>query len=314
MQNYIYYPFLRGKQYELITLRENSQLLSSGQILPIIEPVKKNLNPIFKSIDNLVENQAFFTVITNPIHFEDDRKILIEELIPYLNEKESRFSYGFIITPETDIGEIETFLNTYKSSNTTIIHYGFRQGRELSNLINSSNYNISSHIFIEKYCGKLYRNHFDERNQILIRDGFIQRPNREHPDVEHFSDLHITYRQEGANGFGDFLIVGDDYSSSGGPAYTVAIHLTFIDSDQDNDMFIKHYKSDRFETPADPGGKFLEALNKLVIDVNDPNTKIFHSKAVNEFLDLNNKQHFPGLGYVKKLSIQHHLELLDNFL
>ena len=29
------------------------------------------------------------------------------------------------------------------------------------------------------------------------------------------------------DGFGDFLIVGDDYSDTGGPAYAVAIHLTF---------------------------------------------------------------------------------------
>jgi hypothetical protein len=34
------------------------------------------------------------------------------------------------------------------------------------------------------------------------------------------------------DGFGDFLIVGDDYSESGGPAYAIAIHLTFITSCQ----------------------------------------------------------------------------------
>ena len=38
------------------------------------------------------------------------------------------------------------------------------------------------------------------------------------------------------DGFGDFLIVGEDYSEAGGPACAVAIHLTFIDPDQNNSM------------------------------------------------------------------------------
>ena len=66
------------------------------------------------------------------------------------------------------------------------------------------------------------------------------------------------------SGFGDFLIVGDEYSESGGPAYTIAIHLTYIDFDQDEAMHVRHFLSDRQDTPKDPGGKFSEALTKLV--------------------------------------------------
>ena len=114
------------------------------------------------------------------------------------------------------------------------------------------------------------------------------------------------------DGFGDYLIVGDDYSETGGPAYAVAIHLTYIGAE--DDIFIYHFLSDQTDSPIDPGGKFIEALAKLVKELKRPNSTIFKSKACLEYLDLFDKKHFPGLGYVKKLSMQHHIELIADVL
>ena len=92
----------------------------------------------------------------------------------------------------------------------------------------------------------------------------------------------------------------------------MAIHVTYLD--EEDDMFIKHYVSDRTSSPVDPGGKFLEALNKLVDDLKDVDSMIFKSNAIDEFEALHARSHFPGLGYVKKLSMQHHLELMAKYL
>ncbi|MEO0688286.1 MAG: sce7725 family protein, partial [Cyanobacteria bacterium J06649_11] len=108
---------------------------------------------------------------------------------------------------------------------------------------------------------------------------------------------------------------GDEYSESGGPAYTVAIHITFIDDDKDDAMFIHHFKSNRQDTPKDPAGKFGEALGKLIDELDNTNGKILETTtAMIEFRDLHQRGHFPGLGYVKKLSMKHHLEALGNYL
>src|SRR5690606_3826910 len=107
------------------------------------------------------------------------------------------------------------------------------------------------------------------------------------------SDLHITFRDENMNGFGDFLIVGDDYSESGGPAYAVAIHLTFIDSEREDIMYVHHFVSRRKDTPADPAGKFREALDAMMRELNRPECKIFASSAVAEFRELYDRRHFP---------------------
>ena len=39
----MYYPYLRGKQFELILIRDNAEFLAKNDIHPIIEPVKKRL-------------------------------------------------------------------------------------------------------------------------------------------------------------------------------------------------------------------------------------------------------------------------------
>jgi hypothetical protein len=57
-------------------------------------------------------------------------------------------------------------------------------------------------------------------------------------------------------------------------------------------------------------GKFAEALSKLVADVKANPNLIYKSNAVTEYFELHSKKHFPGLGYVKKLSMQHHIELM----
>lgn len=42
-----YYPYLRGKQYELLALREISEVDSTGSVIcPILEPIK--LSPTLK--------------------------------------------------------------------------------------------------------------------------------------------------------------------------------------------------------------------------------------------------------------------------
>jgi hypothetical protein len=93
----------------------------------------------------------------------------------------------------------------------------------------------------------------------------------------------------------------------------VAIHLTFIDSEQDDAMQIYHFVSDSQDTPKDPAGKFAEALAKMIQKIDMPGSKVLQTAAVAEFRTLHKQGHFPGLGYVKKLSMNHHIETLASY-
>ncbi|MCG5549487.1 sce7725 family protein [Halorhodospira halochloris] len=159
----------------------------------------------------------------------------------------------------------------------------------------------------------MYRKHFADSTRILLKYGFKRTRNADYPPVEVFSDLHATFKEIGMDGFGDFLIVGDDFSEGGGPAYAVAIHLTFIDADRDDEMYIYHFVSKTKNTPTDPAGKFKEALDDLIVTIDSIESHVLETSAVEEFRQLHAKGHFPGLGYVKKLSMKHHIETLAHY-
>ncbi len=314
----MYYPYLRGKQFELILLRENAGLLAKSSMHPIIEPVRDNFSSLERTIDALNQKDVDFALIINPqagnVQVEESK--ILSDLIDEKYSDRDNLYLGYIMHPDSDISALASIMEKYHNHKFSIIHYGFNDSKELSDLTNDAD-NISHNIFIDGYAGKLYQKIVkkSEAKNILIRDGFKQKKkNALYPEKEHFSDLHLTYEDEGMNGFGDFLIVGDVYSETGGPAYAVAIHLTYIDRNSYNDMFIRHFLSDKNDSRTDTGGKFLEALAKLVEEVHRENGFIYPSKACEEFSSLLQKKHFPGLGYVKKLSMQHHLELMSNYI
>jgi hypothetical protein len=309
-----YYPYFRGKQYELITIRENAKLLKESGITPIIEPVKKSFNGLKSALEAIRKAGGNAIVIINPQYGELSKLSKFEfDFInsDFLNNK--NISIGLLLTEEHSLSYVKKLYKSLTERSVTLIHAGFTDAKSLSELQGVKD-DKNIHIFKEANCGKLYQRHFNVSRKVLIRDGFEKQINRRYPDFEFFSDLHITFELENMNGFSDFLIVGDEYLETGGPAYAVAIHITYIDKDNDDVMYIRHFVSDRKDDPKDPAGKFAEALDKLIMEINKSDTKILQTEAIKEFIDLYNRKHFPGLGYVKKLSMQHHIETLADFI
>lgn len=310
----MYHPYFRGKQYELITIRESVELLKESNFVPIIEPVKQSLGALQKTIAVLVENETKAIVIVNPFH--GDHATDGESISTLLAEDCAdceEIAAGILLQEDTTVDEAIACCDQHTDHPIALIHAGFSHGRELAARLGDRLANMQN-VFFDQRSSKLYQRHFaGGGGRILVRDGFTRRKNREYPPVEFFSDLHATFADEGMDGFGDFLMVGDDYSESGGPAYAVAIHITFIDRERDDEMHIYHFVSDRQDTPTDPAGKFAEALAKLMQRLNSRTNKIFESSAIAEFRQLAERGHFPGLGYVKKLSMKHHIETLAHY-
>ena len=144
-------------------------------------------------------------------------------------------------------------------------------------------------------------------NSVVIRDGFQLMRNRDYPPEEFFSDLHITYNRDGFDHFGDYLTIGEQYIEGGGPAYAVAIHLTYLKADDENTIWIKHYISDSNFDTSDPANKAKEALDKLFVEQQSSSFPIPTTPALQELLNYQARNHFPGLGMLKKLSMWHHL-------
>lgn len=309
----MYYPYFRGKQYELITVREMASVFHHAGFCPIIEPVKESLSGLEKALQAVVDVNGRAIMIVNPHHgdLSNGAKPLTELLNKKFANPQSCVSAGILLKQDMTVNQVMKIYNAHSNHSPVFIHVGFSEAKALSEQVGSIT--NQHHIFLDRVCGKLYQRHFKNVERVLLKDGFQRKRNRDYDLVEPFSDLHVTYIDEGMNGFGDFLIVGDDYSETGGPAYAVAIHITFIDHEQDDVMQIFHFKSERQDTPLDPAGKFAEALDEMMQHLDMPGSKVLNTDAVKEFRTLHEQGHFPGLGYVKKLSMNHHIETLADY-
>lgn len=306
----MYYPFFRGKQFELIVIRDMAAMLSENNMTPIIEPVRGNIAGLERALNAIVESKGKSIVVINPQvgDFQYDPSPIVD----FLQEK---FSYtdgvsaGIILDNKTSVNDVLKCLSKYKNLKPVLIHNGFAQPKELSQELGVS-LKSTVNVFINNNEGMLYRRHFKDSVRVLIKDSFVSQRNADYDLVDSFSESHITYQDIGFDGFGDFLTVGDNFSETGGPAYAVAIHLTFINPDKDDVMFVYHFVSDDKNSPTDPGGKFAQALSKLIKLLDSGSSMLYETEAIREFRELHDRGHFPGLGVVKKLSMMHHIETL----
>jgi len=309
----MYHPYFRGKQFELLCVREMAPIFKEAGFRPIIEPVRDVLGGLNRALDAMVEVDGRAIVIVNP-HLGDlsDSGAPLSDLLKEKYLDLPGISAGILLKHDTTTPGALRCYRDHESHSPVLIHAGFGEAKILAEGLGRQTKD-QCHVFVDRYCGKLYQKHFTGGHRILLRDGFQRKRNRDYELLEPFSDLHATFQDEGMDGFGDFLIVGDDYSETGGPAYAIAIHLTFIDPDKDNSMWIYHFVSERQDTPKDPAGKFAEALAKMMRVLNRPNSKVLETGAVKEFRALHRQGHFPGLGHVKKLSMNHHIETLADY-
>ncbi|MBQ3358867.1 MAG: sce7725 family protein [Microbacterium sp.] len=309
----MYHPYTRGKQNELLALRETADVLAGAAFVPIIEPVRKELGGLERALKELTDAGVEVVVIVNPRHGElRTAGRAISALLARHYRNNDAISAGILLHSNISTAAAVALIDEHADHNPVIIHAGFTEARALAQALGDRALSFT-HVFVEDQASTLYRRHFEGARRVLLRDGFEAMNNADYGTVDSFSDLHVTFPAFGVQGYGDFLTVGDRYTEGGGPAYAVAIHLTYIDSDNDEEMLIQHFVSDTNGTPSDTAGKFREALDKLIAEVDSGHSKILGTSAVDEFRRLHADGHYPGLGYVKKLSMRHHIETLAHY-
>lgn len=304
-----YYPYFRGKQYEFICLRENSGLIAQRGFTPVIEPVKEAVNGLLRTIEVLKKEQARFLIVANPSvgHHAPALPTDFVESVTSAMDGYANGGWVYQVQEADDLIGLRQWLRDMPG--LAVLHHGTMAAKDVAEVVGGEEGPDRTHLFGDK-CSPRYRGAFSSNEKVLLEDGFNKTKNKDYPDVEVFSELPVTFRDLGASGFGDYLIVGSDYSEGGGAAYAVAIHITYADAQDDGVIYVRHFKSDTNDTPTDPAGKFSEALTKLVDYCARPDSKIPSTAAIKEFERLHQHSHFPGLGYVKKLSMQHHLEIM----
>ncbi len=90
--------------------------------------------------------------------------------------------------------------------------------------------------------------------------------------------------------------------------YAVAIHLTY--EKNEDEIYVHHFMSETNDDQSNVSKKFDEAARKIEPFFIDKE----HTEAVDELININKQERYPGLGVIKKLSIKNHLELINKIL
>jgi hypothetical protein len=302
----MYYPYLRGRQFELLAIRELSmQGLLSDKVIPIVEPVKASptlLSAIEAFQSNSSSSKKQIAVVLNPVVG----------------------SLEYDIT-KMDSEPREKFLSKFNKIQQTAIS-AYIAGKELkipkqekSVLQICLSPDVLQCVLDNKDAidavlipdDRAFRRGISIKKKILLSDRFnIQERNVDYlkNEDEFFSDDHLFFEEENYSGFSDYSIIGSGYKESGFAPYAVAFHMVYFDSEKK--LRVHHFVSDSNDDMNNPAGKFAEALNKLKCfeEWENPNNR---SHALDLFSKLKS---YPGLGKAKQLSIMHHIELMDRFL
>lgn len=296
----MYFPFLRGKQNELLAINEVlPRLVQHARIVPVLEPVKSNTSQLLTKCGGYAQAGLQFVIVENP---------QVGELVNQTAAARSVTSSlttsipGWIVHEETSQADLSGFFQVHASRDVALVH---RDDQLVQNLLGL----IQNH-------GRAVYNVFEVPSQAFagsfrakLEDGFRRvQNNAQYPPESRFSDLFATYQSHGFDGFGDYSIIGTEYFDTGGPPYAIAIHLTHDLAA--NQIRCRHFVSDSNQDQSDQAGKFMEAVGKLDTFVQSHPGRFDYSTGVAEFQSLYQRQHHPGLGVIKKLSMRHHLELM----
>ncbi len=300
----MYYPILRGKLNELLALRELANLPVDKKFCPVIEPVRSSLAPLFRTIKELNDKEIVPLIFFNPTvgDLEGCGFHIIEEF-----KKEIELRYLPVFAIKDSVEDIRSLIDQFEEYALFLID-------GLSNSIIEASTKATLTFISSTTAPNLIK----KLNNVVLYDDFFkkQKRNADYPVESPFSSLHTYYNEfRNVNGFGDYTILSEEYSESGGPAYVVTIHVTYINSEKFDEAFVRHYSSDTDnDTPANPGKKFIEALEKFIVEKNDQKIEFLDTSASMDFQKIYDAKHFPGLGQVKKISIMHHIETINNYL
>jgi hypothetical protein len=277
-------------------------------VFPIIEPVK--INPTTtNSFDQFAGAGMPFVLVTNPTVGElaGQEEIIRDQIVRSVLWIYDNYLPARIVGRRTTVSELEEFEKNYEGKLLAVIYRDEPTSIDTRNrLLTIDQY--YNHIFIGNRIPRDFRNEFLPVRQVLLDDRFHRcERNADYPMREFFSDMNTDAGNIEGLSWGDFSIVGDNFAEKGGAAHAVALHHVHY-TQPGRALEISHFISDRTETTADVSGKVVEALQKLVraLDYMEPPD----TEACNEYRELADEGVSRGLGYMKKLAIKQHLEVL----
>ena len=302
----MYYPYLRGKQYELIALREFAQrYVGERKIVPIVEPVRSDLKSVVKTVGALTDSQIECAVVLNPAQGDYERMAAGKSIVNALVGK--AYIPAFLMGGNEAL--VAQMITDCKLNNVMLV---FTSGFDPENAVLKA---LSENDAVKYFVGldnRSLKKHFRATGKkvISLKDRFKKRPtNKDYSETvdEFYSDDHAFFGDEQVDGFSDYCVLPSEFIKGGTVPTYLAIHLSYKKSD--DEVWVHHFVSDT-PTSGNIQLKFKEATEKVITFY----AQRPHTIAVDDLLGYYNSGKFPGLGMLKKYTIANHFELMHGLM
>ena len=230
----MYYPYLRGRQNELLGLQEllESNRLSE-KVVPVIEPVRFNVTFI-NTLKKFIEKKHGIIVVRNPEvgKFYDE----------YEEAKKKNVDKEQLLKEYEDTLYSSNISNAYLM-NVDIVKAILEKEMKDSEQLYLISKNKGDYQYYEEYGEKLMTKaafipagdmdfkDVVEGETIGLDDSYKKKKKNadymKEPD-EFFSKNHLTFKKRAYQGFSDYSIVGNEYEESGFAPLAIAIHIVYF--------------------------------------------------------------------------------------
>lgn len=317
--------------FELLALRElvNNEELRN-RFLPVVEPVKSNYSSLRLFVEGMKDKGQHFALVLNPLCGDraGEAELLSKlcEEIPALKDPECLWTPAYIC----DAGHLNERAEQIKQDRRTLDrdqlgHMLILWDEIDAELLAASRLLEGAKYVLTKVPNSRALNRYLKSNQgqasyklIRLDSNFKeQRKNADYlgKDDEQYTEEPWYYADDGFDGIGDFTTLPDSYIEGGMLPYALAIHFVYHKREK-NEVRIHHFVSNTNDDNTNIQGKFGEAAKK-VKEFWEKQPEEFdpqETAALRVFISKAESADYPGLGYLKKLSIGHCIETMVKVL
>lgn len=308
----MYFPIFRGKQYELVALKEFAEAnLSSKWICPIIEPVRVLPDALVRAAGVLSTNNIGYCVVLNPEKGDfslETNRFSIGDYLQLFQDLTIKPIPAFIAD-----GKSASVIQMIESNNLSDVMVIFEDSFDIENNYDDALCNHKNVLYV--VCGPVdsrsNKRYLMRTGKHIIRldDNFVVRkPNEAYRGIDEdpYTEEPFYYTNDNFYGFSDYCVLPKAFVEGGTTPTAVAIHMTY--QKRSDAIWVRHFVSDEVYNKSSIRNKFEDAANKLVAFYDN----VAPTEAVHWLMDNCNK--YPGLGVLKKVTMKNHLELVTNIL
>lgn len=291
-----YYPYLRGRQAELQLLGKMAEeQLFSSNIVPIIEPVRDHALTL-RTMEKLCRAQQTFYLVDTP------------KVGQYYLSEQPKYPYeDFFAEPQCLRALHYTGQTAFSAEPDLLIYpFDFLASRKLAPPAD--------------FCGKqllpaLAQPAALPPERLIVGESpfhFQKLADYQKTPDEFFSNTLMYFDHKTLAGVSDFLLGPARYIEKSYPRPGLVLHLTY--QDPFGNLRIRHFVSAVIDSFQAPKERFFEAMTQVRQWCARHPLYAPKTAALRELDDYFARRAFPGMPGIKRLTWQHHLEVIAALL